>query len=100
MFISKVRQRKGRRVYTYWVLKEGIWDAENRRISHRYICSLGKSRVLTESEARKIAEKASQKLGKTITVADLRRVKRLRIVPDKEPEGGVLTLREHRKRVG
>jgi len=87
MFLAKSVQRKGKRVYRYWVLKETLWDAKERRISQRYLISLGPKRTITETQAREIAEKLSQKLGRPVTLEDLRKVKRLRIVPDSDADG-------------
>lgn len=101
MFLTKQRKKKPNGGYWYsWVLRESYWDKAEKRLKQRYVAYVGTKRTITESQARELARKISEKLGREVTVEDLRRVKRLRVVPDEEPEGGVLTLREHRKRVG
>ena len=82
MFITKVRQRKGRRVYQYWLLKETIWNSEERRSYQQHIASIGPKRTITQSQAQDIAHVASEKLGQEGTVEELHKVKRLRIVVD------------------
>ncbi len=102
MFLAKQRKKKPEGGYwTAWVLRDSYWDREEKRIKQRYIAYVGKKQTITESQARELACKVAVKLGITEEEAwqKLRRVKRLRIVPDEEPEGGVLTLAQHRKRV-
>ena len=100
MFITRVKKGKGR----YWVLKAVRWDKEEKRNRQVYIGYIGTTVRISEAKARELAEKASEKLGRPITVDDIRRVKRLRVIPEKsqslpkpEAEPKVLTLAEHLK---
>ena len=90
LFITKQRQRIGKRVYQYWVMKESVWDKEAQRTRQRYVVSIGPRRTITESRARELARKISEKLGREVTVEELRRVKKLRIVPDNRGNNAAL----------
>jgi hypothetical protein len=78
MFITRVRKGGG----AYWVLKAAVWDKEAKRNRQVYLGYIGTSARITETAARKLAAKASAKLGRPITLDDLRKVKRLRIIKE------------------
>jgi hypothetical protein len=85
MFLAKTwKTVKGKR-YESWVLKEGVWDKQNKRYKQIYLAYIGKMKTITESRARELARKISAKLDRPVSVEDLRKVRRLRIVPDREP---------------
>ena len=91
MFITRQRKpRPGGGYYFGWVLRGSYWDKELKRTRQIHLSYIGKTRTITESRAREIAEKVSKKLGRPVTVEDLRRVRRLRIVPDE-------ALKAHRR---
>lgn len=81
LFISYGRKqpKKGNRVY-FWEIKETFWDKQIKKTRQRFIGYLGKEPTLTESKAQKICEKRG------ITMEQLRKVNRLIIIPDPEPE--------------
>lgn len=83
MFLVRQRQKtKTGRVAYYWTLRATIWDKDEKRSKQVYLAYVGPTRTITESKAREIACKVSGKLGKPVTIENLRKVKRLRIVPD------------------
>jgi len=73
-------QFKNGRRYPFWEVRETFWNAKLRSPRQRYIGYVGKEPVLTESKARLICEK------KGVTMEQLRKVNRLTIIPDPEPE--------------
>jgi len=82
MYLAKQVQRKGRRKYVYYVLRETLWDRKTGTSKQRYLIAVGPKRTITESRARELAQKISKKLDRGVTVEDLKKVKRLRVVPD------------------
>jgi hypothetical protein len=68
--------------YGWWVLKTSVWDKETKRQRQVYLAYVGTKRTITESRAKEIAQAVSEKLGRKVTVEDLKRVKRLRIVAE------------------
>jgi len=68
----------------YYVLRESRWDPKGKRPKHRYLAYVGTQRTITESRAKELARKISEKLGRPVTVEDLRKVRRLKIMPDPE----------------
>jgi len=107
MFLAKSwRRLKGGRKQEWYALRATVWDREHKRPRQIHVAYVGITRVITEDKARELAEKASQKLGRKVTLEELRRVRRLRIVPEEsksepdakpkpegEPEPEVLTLK-------
>ena len=81
MYLAKMFQRRADgSKREYWVLKASYWDPKTKRPRHRYLAYVGTSCTLSEKKARKLARKISEKLGRRVTVEDLRKVKRLRIM--------------------
>ena len=83
MFLAKTWKVQGGKRYEAWVLKAAVWDKALKRQKQVYLAYVGKSRTIPESRARELARRISRKLGREVTVEDLRKVKRLRIVPDR-----------------
>jgi hypothetical protein len=62
--------------WTYFFLRETIWDPKKKRRRNVYLAYIGTRPILTEKKARAIAKK----LG--VTLEDLKAVRGLRIVDD------------------
>jgi len=79
MFLAKtVRRTKSGDVRVYYVLRTSYWDKALKRQRHKYLAYIGTKPVLTLAQARQLA----RRLG--CTVDELRRVKRLRIIPSQK----------------
>lgn len=76
MFLGQSFQKVGGKKYAYWVLKETVWDKELKRNVQKYLAYIGRRPVLTLAKAQAIC----QKLG--ITLDELRRVRRLKIIEE------------------
>lgn len=81
MFLAKTWQQ-GKKSRKYWVLKRSVWLKDEKRQKQEYLAYIGTEAELTQSEAKDIAAQVSEKIGKRVTVDDLRKVKRLRIVEE------------------
>lgn len=64
----------------YYELRANVW--RRGAVRQFYAGYLGRKPVITETRARELAAKITEKLGRRVTVEDLRKVKRLRIVAD------------------
>ncbi len=64
------------------MLKTSYWDPKAKRLRHRYLAYIGTKRIIPEEKAQEMAGRISEKLGRQVTVEDLRKVKKLRIVSD------------------
>lgn len=83
MFLAKTKLKNADGApYDYWTLRRAYWDPEEKRNKQQHLAGIGREPILTEAEARELAERVSQKLGETFTVDDLREVRRLEIVDD------------------
>jgi hypothetical protein len=67
--------------WTYFFLRETIWDPKKKRRRNVYLAYIGTRPILTEKKARAIA----QKIG--VTLEDLKAVRGLRIVSDGQKGG-------------
>ncbi len=100
MFIARVWHKDRRKAY--WVLKASVWDKNTKRQRQVYLGYVGPKREITEAKAQELAEKASEKLGRPVTVEQIKKVRRLKVIPDepantarKETEPEALTLESH-----
>jgi len=85
MYLAKTFQRRANgSKREYWMLKASYWDKRAKKPRHRYLAYIGRQCTITESKALELAGRISEKLGRPITVEDLRRVRRLKIMPDPE----------------
>lgn len=75
MYIVKsYRKRADGSKWTYYYLRDTVWDKKLKRQKNIYLAYLGTKRVITQAKARAICKK----LG--ITLEELKKVKRLKIV--------------------
>ena len=91
MYLAKMFQRRADgSKREYWVLKTSYWDPKTKRPRHKYLAYIGTRHSITEAKAKELAKKAAAKLGisEEEAFARLRKVKRLRIVADKDVKGG------------
>ena len=83
LFVAKrMVRRKDGSYRIYYELRANIWEKERGAVRQVYAGYLGSKPVISEAKAERLAAQISQRLGRPITVEDLRRVKKLRIVPD------------------
>ena len=74
MFLARTWKNIGDMRYESWVLKKGVWDKARKRYKQVYLAYIGKSKKISAERAQEIC----LKLG--ITLDEMRKVKRLRIV--------------------
>jgi hypothetical protein len=75
MYLIKGRYKKrDGSYYTFWVLRETVWDRAQKRSVQRYVAYVGPKRTITLQRAQALAKKIG------CTVDDLRRVRGLKIV--------------------
>lgn len=82
ILVKTRRQTKDGKIYPFYALRENYWDSQAKATRQRHIIYVGTKPEITESRARELAQRISEKTGRRITVEDLRKVRRLRIVPD------------------
>ena len=83
MFLAESKRKAADgSTYPYYSLRRAYWDPDEKRNKQETLAGIGREPRLTESEARELAERVSGTLGETVTVDDLREVRRLEIVDD------------------
>ncbi len=83
LFVAKrMVKRKDGSYRIYYELRANVWEKERGAVRQVYAGYLGSKPIITEAKAKHLAQQISKKLGQKVTLEDLRRVKRLRIVPD------------------
>jgi len=68
------RKRPDGSYYTFWVLRETVWDKSQKRPVQKYLGYVGRYPVISEKKAKQIAKKIG------CSIDDLRRVKGLKII--------------------
>jgi hypothetical protein len=77
IYLAKTFQRRADGTKRdYFMLRENYWDFKEKRQRTRYLSYIGPKPVLKESRAKALAKR----LG--VSVEDLRKVRRLKIVSD------------------
>lgn len=79
-----MKLKSGPKTYSSWAVRVTIYDKTIGGVKSVHLVSIGSKPVVTESKAREIAKEFGPKYG--FTLADLRAVKRLKIIEDEELE--------------
>ena len=84
---KRMVKRKDGSYRIYYELRANFWEKERGAVRQVYAGYLGSKPVISEAKAERLARQISQRLGREITVDDLRKVKRLKIITNAMREG-------------
>lgn len=87
LFVGRLRRKRRDGSSTeYYDLRANVWDRERQSTKQVYIGHIGADLTITKEQAEQLAAKASERLGETVTVDDLRDVRRLRIAEEADQD--------------